>query len=102
MLNSAEMATADMVKDRDADLAIPQRLAALANMMGSNQLHVINANKLAWWLRKNVGRWMDGKRIIMVDGDAKRTQWRIEGAQHVERPIALAWGIGDLDDGVPF
>ena len=47
VLNSAEMATADMVKDRDADLAIPQRLAALANMMGSNQLHVINANKLA-------------------------------------------------------
>jgi indolepyruvate ferredoxin oxidoreductase len=47
VVNSAEMPTGDFPRHRDADLALPSRLDAIARTIGAEQLSVINANALA-------------------------------------------------------
>jgi indolepyruvate ferredoxin oxidoreductase len=47
VINSAEMPTGDVVRFRDADLAVDERLRAIARVIGDGQLATINANALA-------------------------------------------------------
>jgi indolepyruvate ferredoxin oxidoreductase len=47
VINSAEMPTGDVVRFRDADLAVDERLRAIERVIGDGQLATINANALA-------------------------------------------------------
>ncbi len=47
VLNSASMPTGDFVRSRDADLAVPSRIAAIAAVIGGENLAVLDANQLA-------------------------------------------------------
>ncbi|MBR0694108.1 indolepyruvate ferredoxin oxidoreductase family protein [Bradyrhizobium lablabi] len=47
VINTAEMPTGDVVRFRDADLASPVRLRALARVIGAGNLTTIDANALA-------------------------------------------------------
>jgi indolepyruvate ferredoxin oxidoreductase len=47
VVNAAEMPTGDIVRFRDADLASRTRLAAIARVLGSENVDTFNANKLA-------------------------------------------------------
>ena len=46
-LNSAEMATADFVRFRDASLKAPERIDAIGQMIGHSNLSVVDANRLS-------------------------------------------------------
>jgi indolepyruvate ferredoxin oxidoreductase len=47
VVNTAEMPTGDIVRRRDADLAMPRRLDALAGVIGAANLCAVDANALA-------------------------------------------------------
>ena len=47
VVNVAEMPTGDVLRNRDADLAVDQRRAALARVTGETALAVLDANRLA-------------------------------------------------------
>ncbi len=47
VVNSAEMPTGDVVRRRDADLAAPARLAAIARVVGEDNFSTFNANAFA-------------------------------------------------------
>jgi indolepyruvate ferredoxin oxidoreductase len=47
VLNTAEMPTGDVVRRRDADLAIRTRLEAVAHVVGEENVHSLDANALA-------------------------------------------------------
>jgi indolepyruvate ferredoxin oxidoreductase len=47
VINSAEMPTGDVVRFRDADLAVDARLKAIGRVIGDDHLATINANALA-------------------------------------------------------
>jgi indolepyruvate ferredoxin oxidoreductase len=47
VVNTAEMPTGDIVQRRDADLAIPRRLKALAGVIGAENWRAVDANALA-------------------------------------------------------
>ena len=47
VVNTAEMATGDFVRHRDADLRAGDRIAAIRDVIGDNNLSTIDANRLA-------------------------------------------------------
>ncbi len=47
VVNAAEMPTGDFVKRRDVDMQAQERLAAIARVVGEDNLQVLNANRLA-------------------------------------------------------
>lgn len=47
VINTAEMPTGDVVRRRDANLAVDERLAALARVIGGSRLTTLDANALA-------------------------------------------------------
>jgi indolepyruvate ferredoxin oxidoreductase len=47
VINTAEMPTGDVVRSRDADLAVPARLRAIERVIGKDHLATVNANALA-------------------------------------------------------
>ena len=47
VINTAEMPTGDVVRSRDADLAVGARLRAIARVIGDGHLATVNANALA-------------------------------------------------------
>lgn len=38
----------------------------------------INARKVGWWMRRHVGRIVDGRRIVRAAGNASSERWRVE------------------------
>ena len=47
VVNSAEMLTADFLRNRDANLRVDDRLAAIGNAVGAENLSTIDANRIA-------------------------------------------------------
>lgn len=39
---------------------------------------VINSRKVGWWMRRHVGRIVDGRRIVRAAGNASSERWRVE------------------------
>ncbi len=38
----------------------------------------INPRKLGWWIRRQAGRIIEGRRIVRSDGNKSAEQWRVE------------------------
>jgi len=62
--------------DKDAELR--DVLDEIAGERG-----VINSRKVGWWMRRHVGRIVDGRRIVRAAGNASSERWRVEVAPSV-------------------
>ncbi len=99
VLNTTEMATADFVKFRDANLKAGERVEAIRHIVGSENLSTIAANHLAESLLGNtiysnvlmVGyAWQSG--LIPVSLDAMLRAIELNGVAVEQNRMAFGWG----------
>ena len=43
----------------------------------------INRRKLGWWMRRNAGRIVDGRRFVRASGNRSAEAWRVESPELV-------------------
>lgn len=106
-INTAEMPTGDVVRFRDADLASPARLRAIRQVIGENNLDIINANELAERLLGDAVyaniimlgfAWQHG--LVPISLQALLRAIELNGVAVERNKQALAWGriaAADLD-----
>ena len=97
LLNTAEMATADFVRHRDASLRVPDRIAAVDAAVG--ELSTINANDLAQQLLGNTiyanvlmlgAAWQLG--LVPLTRAALRRAIELNGVDIDRNQAAFDWG----------
>ena len=114
MLNSAEMPTGDFTRHRDADLEPALRTKQIADIVGAENLEVLNANKAAETLLGDVvfanvllmgAAWQNG--LIPVSLDAIERAIELNGVAVDKNRMAFTWGRiaahtpGALDQFLP-
>jgi len=99
LINTAEMATGDFVRHRDANLRASDRIAAIENVVGSRNLSTIDANGLS---RQLVGdtiyanvlmlgaAWQNG--LLPVSGDSLMRAIELNGVEVENNKRAFEWG----------
>ena len=99
VVNTTEMATADFVKFRDASLMAPQRVDAIAGIMGQNNLSTVAANDLADQLLGDTiyanvlllgFAWQTG--LVPVSSDALLRAIELNGVDIDRNRDAFNWG----------
>jgi indolepyruvate ferredoxin oxidoreductase len=99
LLNVAEMPTADFVQHRDASLRIDERIAAIKNIVGDDNVASINANTLAARLLGNTiyanvmmlgSAWQHG--LVPVSLDALKRAIELNGVEIEKNKQAFDWG----------
>jgi indolepyruvate ferredoxin oxidoreductase len=99
LINTAEMLTGDFVQDRDASLRASDRVAAISAAIGEQNLHTIDANRLAERLMGDtiysnvimVGcAWQQG--LIPVSLAALLRAIELNGIKIEENKQAFTWG----------
>jgi indolepyruvate ferredoxin oxidoreductase len=118
LVNSAEIATGDFARDRDADLRAADRIAAIEDVVGTANLHTLDANSLSASLMGDTiyanvlllgAAWQQG--LVPVTLDALMRAIELNGVETEKNQQAFTWGriaadhpehIEDLlDDHVP-
>ncbi|ARP99686.1 indolepyruvate ferredoxin oxidoreductase family protein [Pseudorhodoplanes sinuspersici] len=99
VVNTAEMPTGDVVRFRDASLAIPARLRAVEKLIGAEALRCLNANKAAETLLGNAVfanmmmlgfGWQCG--LVPVSHAALMRAIELNGVSVEQNKAAFAWG----------
>ena len=99
LLNVAEMPTADFVQHRDASLRIDERIAAIRNIVGDDNVASIDANTLAARLLGNTiyanvmmlgSAWQHG--LVPVSLDALKRAIELNGVEIEKNKQAFDWG----------
>jgi indolepyruvate ferredoxin oxidoreductase len=99
VLNTTEMATADFIKFRDATLRAGERVAAIEEVVGSENLSTIAANQLSEKLLGNTiyanvfllgYAWQKG--LLPVSLDALLRAVELNGVAIDQNKAAIAWG----------
>jgi len=99
LLNVAEMPTADFVQHRDASLRIDERIAAIRNIVGDDNVASIDANMLAETLLGNTiyanvmmlgCAWQKG--LVPVSLDALKRAIELNGVEIEKNKNAFDWG----------
>ena len=99
LINTAEMLTGDFIQERDASLRASDRVAAISAAIGEQNLHTIDANRLAERLLGDtiysnvimVGcAWQQG--LIPVSLAALLRAIELNGIKIEENKQAFAWG----------
>jgi indolepyruvate ferredoxin oxidoreductase len=99
VVNTAEMPTGDVVRHRDADLAVTTRLGAIENVIGAGNLGTLDANALAEELLGDsvyanmlmLGfAWQDG--LVPVSLAAISRAIELNGVAVLRNKQAFAWG----------
>ncbi len=99
LLNTAEMPTGSFVRERDASLHADERIAAIADRVGTDNLATLDANRLAHRLMGDTiyanvmmvgAAWQRG--LIPLSGDALLRAIELNGVKIPENKRAFAWG----------
>jgi indolepyruvate ferredoxin oxidoreductase len=99
IVNSAEMMTGDIVRDRDASLRVPERLVAIQNVLGKDNLATIDANELAQRLMGDTiyanvlllgYAWQSG--LVPVSFTALMRAIELNDVKITNNQRAFAWG----------
>jgi indolepyruvate ferredoxin oxidoreductase len=99
LLNTAEMPTGDFVRRRNADLRVDERVTAIANAVGEQNLATLDANALAGRLMGDTiyanmmmvgAAWQRG--LIPLSLDALMRAIELNGVKIEENRKAFAWG----------
>ena len=99
LVNSAEISTGDFARDRDADLRASDRIAAIENVVGAENLHTLDANSLAVKLMGNSiytnvlllgAAWQQG--LVPVTLDALMRAIELNGIEVENNRQAFTWG----------
>lgn len=99
VVNTAEMPTGDVLRLRDASLAIPSRIRALEKLIGADALRCLNANKAAEALLGDAVfanmvmlgfGWQAG--VVPVSHAALMRAIELNGVSVEQNKAAFAWG----------
>jgi len=99
LLNTAEMPTGDFVRQRDANLRADERIAAIAEVVGEDNLRTLDANRLAERLMGDTiyanvmmvgAAWQNG--LIPLSLEALQRAIELNGVKIDENKRAFAWG----------
>ena len=99
LINTAEMATGDFVRHRDANLRAKDRLVAISDVVGSQNFDTLNANRLAERLLGNTiyanvlmlgCAWQSG--LVPVGFDALMRAIELNGVEIDKNKQAFGWG----------
>jgi indolepyruvate ferredoxin oxidoreductase len=99
LLNTAEMPTADFVQYRDASLRIDERVAAIRNVVGDDNVSTLDANRIAARLLGDTifanvlllgAAWQRG--IVPVSLDAMMRAIELNGVAVEKNKQAFSWG----------
>jgi indolepyruvate ferredoxin oxidoreductase len=99
VLNTAEMPTADFVQHRDADLRIDDRVAAIQQIVGEDNVTTLDANALAERFLGNTifanvlllgAAWQQG--LVPVGLDALMRAVELNGVEVEKNKQAIGWG----------
>ena len=99
LVNTAEMSTGDFARHRDADLRAADRLAAIGNVVGANNLNTLDANKIAVTVMgdsiyANVlllgAAWQQG--LVPITLDALMRAIELNGVEVEKNQRAFTWG----------
>ena len=99
MLNSAEMPTGDFTRDRDADLEPALRTKQIADIIGADNLQLLNANKAAEVLLGDVvfanvllmgAAWQ--KELVPISLEAIERAIELNGVAVEKNRMAFTWG----------
>ena len=99
LLNTAEMPTGDFVRSRDATLNASQRIAAIGNVVGEDNLALLDANRLANRLIGDTifanvvmvgAAWQQG--LVPVSLDALLRAIELNGVRVDDNKKAFTWG----------
>ena len=99
VVNTAEMVTGDFIKHRDASLRVDDRVAAIGNAIGNDNLATLNANRLADQLMGDTiyanvlllgYAWQSG--LVPVSFDALMRAIELNAVQVENNKQAFAWG----------
>ena len=99
LVNAAEMATGDFVKYRDADLRAGDRLSAIRNIVGDDNLSSLDANRVAEKLMGNTiyanvlllgTAWQQG--LVPVSFGAMMRAIELNGVEIEKNKQAFTWG----------
>jgi indolepyruvate ferredoxin oxidoreductase len=99
MVNTAEMSTGDFARHRDADLRAADRIAAIGNVVGENNLHTLDASDIAVKVMgdsiyANVlllgAAWQQG--LVPLTLDALMRAIELNGVEVEKNQQAFTWG----------
>ena len=99
LLNTAEMPTGDFVRRRNADLRVDERITAIANAVGENNLAMMDANALAARIMGDTiyanmmmvgAAWQSG--LIPLSLEALMRAIELNGVKIEENKKAFTWG----------
>lgn len=99
IVNTAEMATGDFVKHRDASLRATDRVKAISNVVGAHNFEALDANALAEKLMGNTiyanvlllgAAWQNG--MVPVSLDALMRAIELNGVEPEKNKLAFSWG----------
>ena len=99
LINTAEMATGDFARRRDADLKAAERLAAIGNVVGDDRLWTLDANAIAGGLMGNTiyanvlllgAAWQHG--LVPVTLEALMRAIELNGVEIDRNKEAFTWG----------
>ena len=99
LVNTAEMSTADFVKHRDANLRAGDRLAAISDVVGSDNFDTLDANRLAEKIMGNTiyanvlmlgCAWQKG--LVPVSFAAMMRAIELNGVEVDKNKQAFGWG----------
>ena len=99
LINSAETATGDFARHRDADLRAAERLAEIGNVVGTDRLMTLDANAVAGKLMGNTiytnvlllgAAWQHG--LVPVTLEALMRAIELNGVEVERNKEAFTWG----------
>lgn len=99
VVNTAEMATGDFVRHRDASLRAPERIRAIRDVVGAQNLAALDANAMAEKLLGNTiyanvlllgAAWQLG--LVPVSLAALQRAIELNGVEPEKNKLAFAWG----------
>ena len=99
LVNTAEMSTGDFVKSRDADLRATDRIAAISEVVGNDNLETLDANRIAEKLMGNTiyanvlllgAAWQQG--LVPVTLSALMRAIELNGVEVDKNKEAFTWG----------
>jgi indolepyruvate ferredoxin oxidoreductase len=99
LINSAEMATGDFARNRDANLRASDRLEAIRDVIGDDSLMTLDANAIAGGLMGNTiysnvlllgAAWQHG--LVPVSLDALMRAIELNGVEIERNKEAFTWG----------
>ena len=99
LVNTAEIATGDFARQRDADLRASDRIAAIGNVVGVDNLHTLDANRMSERLMGDTiyanvmllgAAWQQG--LVPVTLDALMRAIELNGVEVENNRQAFTWG----------